>query len=159
MNSIATPDRKDGNELAAIVREMIKHENELINHRITWLVELQGLLFAALGFSWDKRDAHLLIYCFCLLGSLIAVSSFIALASGDEAISQILWWWDVHKPSEYSGPDVIGVTAGPLGNRKPLVVKLFSMKFKMERLLYPWFFLPGLFIAAWLAVAICNCIR
>jgi hypothetical protein len=35
-------------------REMVRHENELMNHRVSWLLTLQGLLFTALGFAWDK---------------------------------------------------------------------------------------------------------
>lgn len=39
----------------------VMHENDLMNHRIIWFITLQGLLFAALGFSWGKTDAKNLI--------------------------------------------------------------------------------------------------
>ncbi len=35
------------------VRDLIQHENNLINHRIGWMATLEGLLFAALSFSWQ----------------------------------------------------------------------------------------------------------
>jgi hypothetical protein len=43
------PDR-----LVEVVREQIHHENELVNQRITWLIQSEGLLFAALAFAWEK---------------------------------------------------------------------------------------------------------
>jgi hypothetical protein len=151
--------KTDGNITAEIIRNMIRHENELVNHRITWLSQLQGLLFAALGFSWDNQDAHLLVYCLCLLGSLIALSSLVTLASGDEAINNTLYWWDIHKPIDYFGPDVIGLTSNGIGNRNPLYLRFFSIRFKANKMIYPWYVLPRLFIGAWIAISFFNFIR
>jgi len=41
---------------ASTIRQMIAHEDDLINHRLTWLAQLQGFLFAALGFAWEKAS-------------------------------------------------------------------------------------------------------
>ena len=32
-----------------MARELIEHEDNLVNHRIGWILNLQGFLFAALG--------------------------------------------------------------------------------------------------------------
>lgn len=49
---------------AETIRTVIMHESEVINQRITWLMTTQGLLFASLGFAWDKGDAKSLITVF-----------------------------------------------------------------------------------------------
>jgi hypothetical protein len=59
---------KDKTDDAAIIRSMIECENRLLNDRINWLVTIQGLLFTALGFAWDKKDTRGLITIFSLLG-------------------------------------------------------------------------------------------
>jgi hypothetical protein len=38
------------------VRLMINRENEVINHRVTWLTATQALLFASVSLIWDKAD-------------------------------------------------------------------------------------------------------
>jgi hypothetical protein len=35
------------------VRSAIEHENDLTNHRFTWLMASQGFLFAAFGLTWQ----------------------------------------------------------------------------------------------------------
>jgi hypothetical protein len=74
-------------------REMVRHENELMNHRVSWLLTLQGLLFTALGFAWDKADAHALIYVFCATGAVVAISSQTVLNGARQAIDQLRQWW------------------------------------------------------------------
>ena len=37
----------DANEKFPIAREIIRHENDLVNNRVTWLLVLQGFLFTA----------------------------------------------------------------------------------------------------------------
>jgi hypothetical protein len=72
---------------------MVRHENELMNHRVSWLLTLQGLLFTALGFAWDKADAHALIYVFCATGAVVAISSQTVLNGAHQAIDQLRQWW------------------------------------------------------------------
>lgn len=42
-------------KIADRIREMIKHENELINHRVTWLLVIQGFSYTAVGVAWDSK--------------------------------------------------------------------------------------------------------
>lgn len=46
------------------IRNLIRHENELINQRLTWLGTFQGLLLAALAFAWDKKMRAAWCACF-----------------------------------------------------------------------------------------------
>jgi len=48
------PIESRSDKYAIIVREMIRHENDLVNHRLTWFCQVQGLLFAALGVTLTK---------------------------------------------------------------------------------------------------------
>ena len=45
---------------AETLRQMIRHESEVINARLSYLMTLQGLLFAALGFAWASA-ANLIV--------------------------------------------------------------------------------------------------
>jgi vacuolar-type H+-ATPase subunit I/STV1 len=121
---------------AKTVREMIFKENEFINHRLAWLVTLQGLLFAALGFAWEK--AHVLINPIATTGIVVSITSFIGLLLAHKAIEKLKKEWkDQKKENGYVGPDVIGYGA-------PNVVKYFL----------PWFALPLLFVVVWIWLAI-----
>ena len=35
-----------------VIRDMIQHENVLVNQRLSWMFTLGGLLFAATSFLW-----------------------------------------------------------------------------------------------------------
>jgi len=130
-------------EHARVVRSMIEHENNLINYRITWLVTLQGLLMAGLGFAWDKQDARNLVGIFCGMGALVAFSCWLELRLSSKAFIDLFKWWDPHSVG-YSGPPVIGHRAEKKSLRGLL---------RAHRLL-PWIFIVG-----WLLVFIHNYTR
>lgn len=120
---------------AEVIRSMIEHEGDLLNHRITWMVTLQGLLFTALGFAWDKEDAFGLIWVFGIVGIVISISSGISFRAATRAERRLLDWWN-HNKGDYNGPDVVGLHAPN---------SILSM-------LYPWRVLPIVFVLAWLGV-------
>ena len=62
-------------ETAKTIRYMLQREEDLLNNRISWLMTIQGLLFASLGFAWDKKDASGLIIVFALLGIFVSASA------------------------------------------------------------------------------------
>ncbi len=122
---------------ADTIRTMIHRENEVINHRVTWLATMQGLFFAALGFAWDKSNIKLFVDLLCFLGIAMSVILFAPLAGATAAMYRLSEWWDNHKPQGYNGPDVIGL--------RPLKGPLF-------RYLGPWSLIPLLFLVAWVVV-------
>lgn len=139
---MSSPDNEPTNaENANIIRAMIQHEDQVANDRITWLTSIQGLLFAALGFAWDKQDTKILIVVLSFTGIMVAVSAWFSLIISNEARRDLVKWWDCHKPSNYTDPDVIGTR---------------SFHPTLTRLLRPWRALPFLFIVSWIFVFLIN---
>ncbi|WP_156500124.1 hypothetical protein [Ectothiorhodospira sp. BSL-9] len=121
-----------GVDEAQVIREMIKHEANVSNHRLTWLAALQGLLFAALGFFWCSEGAGPYILILSVLGVFSSASSLYSLWLAHRATENILISWNANKLDTYNGPDVIG--AFVTGS---------------SRWFLPWFCLPLLLILAW----------
>ena len=118
------------------VFDRIKYENELINQRLTWLGTFQGLLLAALAFAWGKSSATAIVCVICVVGAIVALSTWVATFRANKAISLFSAHWDSIKPKEYSGVGVEGVRS---------------------RSGYFWWLMPGyalpwLFFLAWLVI-------
>ena len=122
---------------AAIVREMIRHEDEVLDQRITWLCQIQGLLFAALAFVWGEPTAYYLILVFCVVGFVVALTTWSALRQAWRGVIDLLMWW-IKNSANYSGPTVYA--------RKRYTGRL--------KHLTPWNIIPMSFSVAWLLVFI-----
>jgi hypothetical protein len=116
------------------VRTMIRHEDDVMNHRLSWFVALNGLLFASLGFSWG--DAPELIPVLAAVGAVSSLSWIVPLFLSDSAIRRLVEDWRRNKPHNYRGPDVIAQPPMP----------------RLAHLFLPWLLLPVLLAAAWTAV-------
>src|SRR6266542_3192439 len=81
----------------------------LQNYRFTWFSTAQALLFAALGFAWDKGVT--LVYLICVVGVAVAVSAMAALRLSDRAYSALGTWWKENL-GDYEGPPRHGFEAG-----------------------------------------------
>ncbi len=125
-----------------IVRSMIQSENELINHRISWLTTVQGLLFASLGFAWGKPDSSGLATLLCTLGIAVSVLCFLLLISATWAQNRLVSWWESNKPAEYIGPGVMGLPPWEKSLRWYPILRVFA----------GWNLFPVVFAAAWIAV-------
>ena len=88
--------------------DRIKHENELINHRMTWLGAFHGLLFASVYLSLDKPILKFLIYIACFVGVFISVSIGYAIHRANVGIDRASKEWDRIKPKSWFGLDVEG---------------------------------------------------
>jgi hypothetical protein len=81
--SIALPDW----DLYRALREQLTHEDNLVNHRLMWLILSEGLLFTAYG-TISTAKLHWLAYGFPFFGMTVAgvigVSIYAALAATDE---------------------------------------------------------------------------
>src|SRR3977135_2934673 len=91
---------------AKVIREMVKQEGDGTNHRITWMVTLQGLLFAALRFAW--KDGEACIPALLVLGLFSSISSLFALSVAHMATATLIDRLEKYQPEDYDGPDVIG---------------------------------------------------
>jgi hypothetical protein len=126
---------------ASTIRQMIAHEDDLINHRLTWLAQLQGFLFAALGFAWEKD--RVLVPGLVVVGIVTALSVHAACLFSGKAVNGLREEWEKNKPTApdaYNGPDVIGYCAEK--EKKSLV--RFLGRF------LPWKVLPLFFALAWI---------
>lgn len=116
-------------------RGIIRHENDLMNHRLTWLMTAEGLLFTALGFALSKENAPMakqLIPVLSFVGILLAASASIVLDAADIAIIR---WSYPHNDQKRNG-DVIGYRGLPFVG-----------------LLAPWRVYPPMFICAWYLIS------
>lgn len=119
-------------------REFVKHEDSLTNNRITWLLTVHGLLFAALGvvLSEDMKLSGLMAQNFVAilstLGILITLASTTTLFVGLFAVMK----HSAHEPVD-AEEEVVGYK----------IVR--PMEFLTPTILY-----PIIFILVWYAVAI-----
>ncbi len=78
-------------ELYRALREQWTHEDNLVNHRLMWLILSQGLLFTAYG-TLSTAKLHWLVFGFPFFGLavsvVIGVSIFAALAAIKEVSRQ-----------------------------------------------------------------------
>jgi hypothetical protein len=78
-------------ELYRALREQWTHEDNLVNHRLMWLILSQGLLFTAYG-TLSTAKLHWLVLGFPFFGlavsAVIGVSIFAALAAIEEVSRQ-----------------------------------------------------------------------
>ncbi|MEY4752190.1 MAG: hypothetical protein RIQ60_4404 [Pseudomonadota bacterium] len=78
-------------DLYRALREQWTHEDNLVNHRLMWLILSQGLLFTAYG-TLTTAKLHWLVFGFPFFGMVVAgvigVSIYAALEASDEVLSQ-----------------------------------------------------------------------
>jgi hypothetical protein len=130
------PEQVDRMEQTA--RELIRHENDLVNQRIGWLVQTEGLLFAALAFSWTP--APKLSFILAAVGIATAASIGSAIALYSPAVRGIEAWW-IRSVPEHQRVDrlVMGLSAPSRG---------------LAKALRPWRALPYVFGVTWAAVVL-----
>lgn len=116
---------------------MIEHENLLRDQRLHWLIASQGLLIAALGFSWNK-DKYL-VMSLAIVGLLFCVSIGANLLCNTLAIRKLAGIWKERCKPDYDGPGVIAL-------RSNEITPCFITK------LYPWNVLPISLLAFWVFV-------
>jgi hypothetical protein len=98
-----------------IARELIRHEDDLINNRVTWLLVLQGFLLAAFvngiglyeKFSNSPRSTACLTIGLILIGGLGITSSLVArnvLRIAFRRMEEVKAWWEQTRPSENFPP-------------------------------------------------------
>jgi hypothetical protein len=130
-------------ENAKVIRSMIEHENVLFNQRIGWLMQIQGLLFAALSFAWDKKDIQLLVNVFSILGVSVSLASLSNIWVYFQATKNLKESWKNLRSTDYIGPDVVG----------------FNAKYQQNYLFLPMYSLPFIFMILWLFILFANLTR
>ena len=121
---------------ANVIREMIRHEDDLLIGRTNWLMTLQGLLFAALAFAWDIERLPLV---FIIFGALFSALFIPYLTFSERAIIKLLNLWKENS-RDYDGPPLMGLEYKD-------VPAWYSR-------IWPWSWSPVVFIIAWLWIFI-----
>ncbi len=116
---------------------MVRHEDELINHRISWMATCNGLFLTAAGFAWGKQGGKVLAYVLAALGIATSASAWSSLHVATRALGRLRRLWEDKGIDAADVPPVIGYDAS-----------------RWLRWLLPWQSLPVIFAAAWLVVIV-----
>jgi len=134
---------------ATVIREMIRHENDVINHRIMWLLIGQGL-FANAFVNADSEQANVVLVL-APIGVLMSLSAFMILYRGYHARGYLQLLGDEAKRGALKEENL------PLFGWPPHRIKGWRHKAwicpwiaRLSDVLEPYFFLPGMLILAWL---------
>ncbi len=162
------------------LRETVRHENELVNHRIHWLVLLNGLAFAGTGVLWGKDGGEWILLTLSVAGMLCSFSCFLALQGGRMALHRLNHLWDtlegdvaglapISGRSQSHAAKAAEAEKGDLSGRDPVNPSQKSPDFGItysrgEKFLlfvdrgrwtvaHPLTFIPPLMILVWIVVA------
>lgn len=127
-----------------VIRDMIKHENEVVNQRLSWLFTLQGLLFTAISFLWEKN--LILVVVLCIVGIISCISIGYFLYLGQIAITDLMTDaknYTAPLPPDWKFPPLIGITREKSRTRQII-----------EKCVLPSRLLPWVLLLAWVVIAI-----
>ncbi len=137
-----TPNATQMDAIHARIVGMIQHENELINHRVSWFLTFNGLLFAAFALHGDGFGAGCFILILAVIGITTAVSFFLVLMGAEKAINRLKGVWDEF--GKRNTVDIFG-KIDVLGHEYEGWKKILGW-------LHPWCSLPVLLAAAWAGI-------
>lgn len=140
--------RKADEEYAATLRALIRHENDVTNHRTTWLMVTQGLLFTAV--SAVIKDVPWAAAVVALVGILVTVSIGHSLKNSYDSRRYFKDLWRKRVEDRgYKMEEVLPLDGGYPGNNA-------------ITWLLPGNFIPKVVIGAWLllfAYLVCQWVR
>jgi hypothetical protein len=138
-----------------VIRELIRHENDVTNHRIMWLLIGQGLIANAYVGAGSERVATVSILA--PVGILVALSTFIILYKSYQARGYLEFLGREAKrgtlPEEY-----LPLAGWPTKRINGWRSKTWLCPWigRTSDLLEPYFFLPALLVLAWLFLLLAH---
>jgi hypothetical protein len=136
-----------------VIREMIRHENDVTNHRIMWLLIVQGLIANA-GVS-ASRESGEIVSELAVVGILVTLSAFVILYKSYHARGYLQFLGNQAQQGALREEDL------PLFGWPKKRIKGWRKSVWMcpwlgnaSDLLEPYLFLPSLLILAWLFVTL-----
>jgi hypothetical protein len=134
-----------------VLREMIRHENDVTNHRIMWLLVFQG--FIANAYVGARRESADTVSVLALVGILVALSAFVLLYKSYQARGYLTFLGNEAKRGTLQEED-LPLAGWPRKRikgwrRKVWVCPWFG---QASDLLEPYLFLPSLLMLIWLIV-------
>jgi hypothetical protein len=134
-----------------VIREMCRHENDLTNHRIMWLLIVQGLIANAA--VTVHRESGETVSALATVGILVTLSTFIILYKSYQARGYLLSLGNEAKQGTLREED-LPLFGWPNKRMKGWRRKVWPCLWirKISDFLEPFFFLPTLLVDAWLFV-------
>ncbi len=138
-------------QYAAVIRTMIRHEDELTNHRIMWLLIGQGFIANAYVFEGQERASA--DFMLPLVGILVTLSAFLMLYKSYQARGY-LQFLGIQSKQGALQEEQLPLVGWPGTRIKGWWKSVWVCPWfgQPGDLLEPWLFLPCLFILMWLAV-------
>jgi hypothetical protein len=136
---------------STVIREMIRHENDVTNHRIMWLLIVQGLIANAyVGAGHDNQKIGSML---APVGILVALSAFVILYKSYQARGYLQFLGNEAKKGTLSEAN-LPLSGWPRKRIKGWREKVWICPWLGEasELLEPYFFLPSLLTLSWLFV-------
>jgi hypothetical protein len=140
-----------------VIREMYRHENDVTNHRIMWLLIVQGLIAnAAVTAGKESRATG---SAFGIVGILVTLSALVILYKSYQARGYLQFLGNEAKQGTLREQD-LPLFGWPARRIKGWRKKVWPCPWigKGSDLLEPFFFLPTLLIIAWLFVLLQQCL-
>jgi hypothetical protein len=134
-----------------VIREMIRHENDVTNHRIMWLLIGQGFIANAYFTALAKGLSPSLLLSF--VGILITLSAFLMLYKSYQARSY-LEFLGMHAKRGTLTEEHLPIKGWPRKRIKGWRREVCVCPWFRETgdLLEPWLLLPGIFLFMWLLI-------
>ena len=130
--------RKTDAEYGDKLRALIRHENEVSNHRVTWLMVTEGLLVTSVSAVF--KESLVATGSLAVVGILVSVSVGQSLKNSYESRQHFKKLWRKRiEDRKYDEDDVLPLDGGYKGN-------------KAITWLLPGTFIPKLVVVAWVGV-------
>ena len=141
-----------------VIREMIRHENDVTNHRIMWLLIGQGLI--ANAYVSAGADKEGIISMVGPVGILVTLSAFIILYKSYHARGYLLFLGSEAKAGTLR-EDALPLSGWPRTRIKGWWRRVWMCPWLSQPgdLLEPYMFLPSLLILAWLFLLLRHWLR
>jgi len=136
-----------------VIREMIRHENDVTNHRIMWLLVGQG--FIANAFVSAKTEATTAYSFLSVVGTLVALSAFVMLYRSYQARGY-LQFLGLQAKQGTLPEDQLPLVGWPRKRVKNWwrSVWMYPWLRRTLDLFEPWLILPFLFTTMWMIVVL-----
>jgi hypothetical protein len=137
-------------QYATVIREMLRHENDLTNHRIMWLLIGQG--FIANAYISSVKDRPSTAVTLAVLGLFLSLSAFVMLYRSYQARGYLRFLGERAKRGMLQEKD-LPILGWPAHRLKGWAGEVWTHSWiaKYSDLLEPWLFLPFLFCLLWIA--------
>jgi hypothetical protein len=134
-----------------VIRDLLRHENDLTNHRIMWLLIVQGLIANAVVTAGRERQE--IGQIFAGVGILVTLSTFFLLYKSYQARGYLEFLGTEAKRGKLQEED-LPLTGWPRQRINGWRNKVWLCPWlgRISDLAEPYFFLPCLLILAWLLI-------